>query len=139
MSPKTKTKPLKMTKAQLVEPFQLLQRHVSLITAISQGSQVDTPDTHDVTSTTDRNGRFRHTRYGEIDRRVGTVVGLPVAYTQDMVSTLLELRYTSFKAAFNGNLSSKQLSILWAKLALRFNIMTDQPLKVNISSNIHRV
>ncbi|KAG9405090.1 hypothetical protein AC1031_004196 [Aphanomyces cochlioides] len=65
---------------------------------------------------------------------VGTVVELPVVYTQDMVSTLLELRYTSFKAAFNGNLSSKQLSVLWAKLALRFNIMTDQPRKLSVDS-----
>ncbi|CAK4668707.1 unnamed protein product, partial [Aphanomyces euteiches] len=131
MPPKTKTMPLKMTKAQLVEQFQLLQRHVSLITATPQGSQVDTPATHDMTSTTKptATGNFDTLDIAKSTDTVGTVVELPVSYTQGMVSTLLELRYTSFKAAFNGNLSSKQLSVLLAKLVLSFNIKTDQPRK----------
>ncbi|RQM24167.1 hypothetical protein B5M09_010524 [Aphanomyces astaci] len=53
----------------------------------------------------------------------------PVVYTHSMVNALLELRFTGFRASFNADLSSKQLHVLWEKLALRFNILTEQPRK----------
>ncbi|CAK5024166.1 unnamed protein product, partial [Aphanomyces euteiches] len=48
----------------------------------------------------------------------------------DMCRVVLELRYSTHRDAFNASLSAKQLSLLWEKLALRFNIVTEQPQKV---------
>ncbi|CAK4841877.1 unnamed protein product, partial [Aphanomyces euteiches] len=45
-----------------------------------------------------------------------------VNYSDDMCRVVLELRYSTHRDAFNANLSAKQLSLLWEKLALRFNI-----------------
>lgn len=53
-----------------------------------------------------------------------------MSYTHEMVVALLELRFTTFRSAFNNNLSNKQTGALWEKLALRFNIVTEQFHKV---------
>ncbi|RQM11675.1 hypothetical protein B5M09_013189 [Aphanomyces astaci] len=42
-----------------------------------------------------------------------------------MVTTLLHLRFTVYRAPFNRHNSTKQLGVLWSKLALQFNIVFD--------------
>ncbi|RHY05150.1 hypothetical protein DYB25_010317 [Aphanomyces astaci] len=51
-----------------------------------------------------------------------------------MVTTLLHLRFTVYRAPFNRHNSTKQLGILWSKLALQFNIVFDSNPKVSVDS-----
>ncbi|RHY20925.1 hypothetical protein DYB36_014243 [Aphanomyces astaci] len=95
---------VKMTKAQLLEQVQLLQQQLS-----HQPPQLQ----------------------GDNDIAASTTTEAPVVYTHTMVNALLELRFTGFRVSFNADLSSKQLHVLWEKLALRFNILTEQPRKLD--------
>ena len=48
-----------------------------------------------------------------------------ISYTNNMVLVLMELRFTHFKEAFQRNNSVQQLSVLWEKLLVKFNIVND--------------
>ncbi|RHY12496.1 hypothetical protein DYB36_012233 [Aphanomyces astaci] len=52
-----------------------------------------------------------------------------------MVTALLELRFNAFRNAFNGNKSSKQLSLLWERLTMQFNIATNQAVDADSIKN----
>ncbi|KAG9409020.1 hypothetical protein AC1031_019281 [Aphanomyces cochlioides] len=51
-----------------------------------------------------------------------------VVYTDHMIRTLLELRWSRFRAAFEKCTSHAQRSVLWEKLTLKFNILAGQKL-----------
>jgi hypothetical protein len=57
----------------------------------------------------------------------------PVCYSNTMVKALLELRFVYFKAQFERHNSSQQLSVLWEKLLLRFNIVTSSSLNNSVT------
>ncbi|CAK4164962.1 unnamed protein product [Aphanomyces euteiches] len=60
----------------------------------------------------------------ESNKAVGRRVA--VEYTDLMVSTLLDLRFKVYRTAFRGNKSPKQLSLLWERLTVQFNVATNQ-------------
>ncbi|CAK4411149.1 unnamed protein product [Aphanomyces euteiches] len=60
----------------------------------------------------------------ESNKAVGRRVA--VEYTDLMVSTLLDLRFRVYRTAFRGNKSPKQLSLLWERLTVQFNVATNQ-------------
>ncbi|ETV65453.1 hypothetical protein H257_17819 [Aphanomyces astaci] len=62
-----------------------------------------------------------------VDPPVNTIstTSVSVSYTSEMVTTLLHLRFTVYRAPFNRHNSTKQLGVLWSKLALQFNIVFD--------------
>ncbi|RHY87807.1 hypothetical protein DYB35_011175 [Aphanomyces astaci] len=119
---------VKMTKAQLLEQVQLLQQQLSHQPPQLQGD-------NDVAATTTPKKRIStkpstsSIASSMATSLVDTASEAPVVYTHTMVNVLLELRFTGFRASFNAELSSKQLHVLREKLALRFNILTEQPRK----------
>ncbi|KAH9184834.1 hypothetical protein AeNC1_013193 [Aphanomyces euteiches] len=68
----------------------------------------------------------------ESNKAVGRRVA--VEYTDLMVSTLLDLRFKVYRTAFRGNKSPKQLSLLWERLTVQFNVATNQNVRVDAES-----
>ncbi|RHZ31534.1 hypothetical protein DYB37_013808, partial [Aphanomyces astaci] len=119
---------VKMTKAQLLEQVQLLQQQLS-----HQPQQLQGDNDVAATITPKKRISTKPSTSSIASSMATSLVDMaseaPVVYTHSMVNALLELRFTGFRASFNADLSSKQLHVLWEKLALRFNILTEQPHK----------
>ncbi|KAG9408833.1 hypothetical protein AC1031_020676 [Aphanomyces cochlioides] len=62
---------------------------------------------------------------------ISDVAPTNVVYTHMMVVALLELRHNTYRTAFQKHRSTQQLSVLWEKLGIKFNIACALPYKVN--------
>ncbi|KAG9403667.1 hypothetical protein AC1031_005158 [Aphanomyces cochlioides] len=65
---------------------------------------------------------------------ISDVAPTNVVYTHMMVVALLELRHNTYRTAFQKHRSSQQLSVLWEKLGIKFNIACALSYNVSVLS-----
>ncbi|KAH9099029.1 hypothetical protein LEN26_016399 [Aphanomyces euteiches] len=66
--------------------------------------------------------------------------GTNVVYTDEMVRTLLELRWSFFRARIQQCTSHAQRSVLWEKLTLKFNILVDKKIgSLSLKNKMHNL